>query len=321
MATHQSRCLFRAVVMTLAASLIALAVWPSSSHADPEPSIEEVEQKLEKLDERAAAATERYNAVLVTMRDIQGQVSRAQKSVDGQQKKIAALQSELGEYASLQFRMGGVDPALELMFADNPEDRLQASGLLTRMSAEQAAVLQAILDARGELDAKQEPLRAELTKLEAAKKEALAEKKEIDKAYAETEELLESLEAEERERLDDDSSSGGGGGAPTCPRATSRRSSTLPTRSLAAATATGPPGRTATTAPGSRWPRTSRQGCPYRARQARSPRGASASPPRPISSQATWSSTIRRSATSGSTSGAGRSSTRPTRAPTYGGPA
>jgi cell wall-associated NlpC family hydrolase len=97
--------------------------------------------------------------------------------------------------------MGAVDPTIQLLFSDEPEVYLRDSAVLNRLTDRQAAVLNDVQAERKKLDGRKAVLGKELQALGKSREKLLAEKKEIEAKLRKAEDLLDSLEAEEREQL------------------------------------------------------------------------------------------------------------------------
>jgi cell wall-associated NlpC family hydrolase len=187
---------------TLAAIIFGPSISPSISYAEPPKTLSQVKREVDTLQLQAEQATERYNEERVRLRELQRRVAAVQTKTDDQQAKVASLQHALGEYADFSFRMGAIDPTIQLMFGENPEVFLRDSGVISRLTEQQVALLNAVQGAQRQLGSRQADLAKELQTLSKSREKLLAEKKEIEGKLAKAEKLLASLKAEERAQLE-----------------------------------------------------------------------------------------------------------------------
>jgi len=191
----------RVLLAVCAAALMVAAFGPSAGHAEPTTSLAEVQREVNALHRQAEEATERYNAERIRLRQHQKKVASLQASADAQQARVAAAQKVLGEYADASFRSGGIDPALELLFAEDPEYYLHSSGLLDRMANRQVAALERVVGERRKLEQRKAGLDKELAKLAKSHRRLLDGKRDIEAKINKAEELLASLEADQRAEI------------------------------------------------------------------------------------------------------------------------
>lgn len=186
----------------VAASAVAAGVLPSMANAEPGPSIASVAAQVESLQTRAAASAEAYNGAKLALASLEVTLGKAQDKLGAQQRTVDSATSTMGALAAAQYRSGGVDANLELLFSDDPAAFLQ-----------QVASLDQIADRQTELVRKVSVGRAQMaqTKLLVAQQTAAAQlsrnqlaltKQKIESDLAEAQRLLRTLKAEERARLE-----------------------------------------------------------------------------------------------------------------------
>ena len=198
-----TRRISRALTLAIAAalSITTIALVPGTGAADPNVSIEEVQQRVDALYHEAEEATERSHDINLDVRDAQRRLDRLRADIDKQERAFEALREILAHAASDMYATGGIDPSMQMMLASDPDDfLLQAQSLdqvlrsqdadLRRAEVAQLALAQAKTRADQEL--------ARLNDLQAA---AQKERDAANAKLAEAQELLSRLKAEERERL------------------------------------------------------------------------------------------------------------------------
>ncbi|MBC2904541.1 NlpC/P60 family protein [Streptomyces cupreus] len=181
--------------------------------------------EVDRLYEEAEKATEAYNKADERADSLRGEVNRAQDRIARQQERINSMREALGSLAGAQYRSGGLDPSLALLFSDDPDDYLDKAAVLDRINAHQAGELKHLQDAMRELSQERAEASRKLGELEKSRKAVAAHKRTVEGKLAKARELLNSLTSAERAAYDRASRSGRsdmpylGGAVPTSGRA------------------------------------------------------------------------------------------------------
>lgn len=158
--------------------------------------------EVDRLYEEAEKATEAYNEADERADGLRRQVRTAQDGVARQQERINTMRESLGSLAGAQYRSGGLDPSLTLLFSDDPEDYLERASVLDRITVRQAGELRRLRGALRSLDRDRAEAARTLRALEKSRKDAAAHKKTVEGKLAEARRLLNSLPADERAAYD-----------------------------------------------------------------------------------------------------------------------
>ncbi len=218
-----------------AATLAVVTAVPSSSYAEPTPKISEVRKQVDKLYEEAEKVTEQANELGDQMRAIDRRVRKLSADVDRQQKTLAALRTDIGQFAAAEYRTGGFDTTVQLLVADNPDEFLAQMSTAKAFAGQQGDMLKRLQSEQKRLSEQKAAREAELSRYREAKDAATARKKVADRNAAKAKALLDRLTAEERRRLRaaeererarDRSSRGGGDRVPPAPPPGSGRGAT-----------------------------------------------------------------------------------------------
>lgn len=171
-------------------------------HADPDLTLDEVKERVDELHHEAANAAERYHQATDELDDVERRLAKARERVKRQEARLKELITEVGGFAAATYRTGGIDPTLQVLMADDPEEYLAKASVVNAYSRQQAGQLLAVANQRQRLE--QDTLLAdeELSRLEAIEAQLDEEKARAEKLLADAERLLDSLEAEERARLE-----------------------------------------------------------------------------------------------------------------------
>jgi len=192
-----------AALCVLTATAAALGAVPATAAPHDDTRAE-----VDRLYEEAEKATEAYNKADERADSLKKQVGTAQDRIARQQDRINAMRETLGSLAGAQYRSGGLDPSLALLFSDDPDDYLDKAAALDRITAHQAGELKDLQSAMRELAQERAEAAGQLAELEKSRKAVATHKKTVEKKLAEARRLLNSLPSEERAAYDRASRSG-----------------------------------------------------------------------------------------------------------------
>ncbi|MER6347770.1 NlpC/P60 family protein [Streptomyces sp. NPDC001595] len=190
-------------VSLLSAAAAALGAVPAlaAPHDDTRAEVDRLYAEAEK-------ATEAYNKADERADSLRGQVSRAQDRIARQQERINDMRGALGSLAGAQYRSGGLDPSLALLFSEDPDDYLDKASVLDRISAHQAGRLTDLQSAMRELAQERAEAAEKLGELEKSRKAVASHKRSVERKLAKARRLLNSLPDAERAAYDRASRSG-----------------------------------------------------------------------------------------------------------------
>ncbi|WP_030182025.1 C40 family peptidase [Streptomyces sp. NRRL S-813] len=197
-----ARAAFTAV-SAAAAVLGALPAGPAlaAPHGGTGAEVDRLYQEAEKATEAYDKADERAGLLHRQVRDAQDRIAR-------RQQRVNTLRESLGSLAGAQYRSGGLDPSLALLFSDDPADYLDKATTLDRIGAHQAGELRNLRQALRELVQERAEATRALTELEKARRAVVAHKRAVEQKLARARALLNSLSPTEREAYDRASRSG-----------------------------------------------------------------------------------------------------------------
>lgn len=170
--------------------------------ADPKPTIDQVKTQVDDLYHQAEQATERYNAATDELAAIQRRIDRAQASVATQEAKVAEVTASMAGFASASYQVGGIDPTLQALLADDPATFLAQASVIDVYADQQSDQLAAAAAERRELEQVKLLADEELSRLKAVEAELETEKTTVEQLLADAQGILDGLEQEERDRLD-----------------------------------------------------------------------------------------------------------------------
>jgi cell wall-associated NlpC family hydrolase len=190
----------------LSAAAAALGVLPAAPavaapHGATRAEVDRLYQEAEKATQAYDRADERTGALRRRVRDSQDRIAR-------QQQRVNALRDSLGSLAGAQYRSGGLDPSLALLFSQDPDEYLDKAATLDRISAHQAGRLRELQRALRELAQERAEVTRALAALEKSRTAVATHKRTVEQKLARARQLLNSLSPAQREAYDRASRSG-----------------------------------------------------------------------------------------------------------------
>ena len=200
MATRRiSRALSLAIAAALSITTIALV--PSTGSADPNVSIEEVQQRVDDLYHEGEVATERAHDITLQVQAAQRSLARLRADIRQQEREFEGLREVLADAAAEMYATGGIDPSMQMMLSSDPDDFLLQAQSLDQVLRSQDADLRRAQVAQLQLAQDKARADQELAELRDLQAQAKKERDAANAKLAQATQLLSRLKAEERERL------------------------------------------------------------------------------------------------------------------------
>lgn len=190
-----------AVGLTTAAIAGVSLLSAQNATADPKPSIEEVQKKVDDLYRQAGSSTQEYNKAKESTEQQRRTVDRALDEAAERTEALNESRRALGSYAAAQYRTGAVTPTAALLFADNPQSYTDQTQLMDRLTEQQRSAIKDYETQRAEAAEQRAQATKSLETLTDSQESLRARKQAVQKKLAEARELLSQLTAEERARL------------------------------------------------------------------------------------------------------------------------
>ncbi|WP_330296030.1 C40 family peptidase [Streptomyces sp. NBC_00503] len=202
----------KVTVLTAAAASAAVAMTGAPASAAPglphEPSAG-ARAQVDQLFEEAEQATERFNQAGEKAGRLRTEVDRVQDAVARGQDRINTMRGVLGAYAGAQYRAGGIDPSVELMLSDDPDEYLAKASTLDRLTGRQARQLEELRSEQRRLGQEREEASRKLAELDALRADVAKEKRAVTAKLAAARRLLNAMPTQERADFERASRSGG----------------------------------------------------------------------------------------------------------------
>lgn len=178
-------------VLSAAAAAFGVAAADAAPHDDKRTEVD-------RLYEEAEQATEGYNKADERADALRDQVTWAQDRIARQQNRVNTLRDALGSLAGAQYRSGGLDPSLALLFSDDPDEYLDRAAVLDRIGVRRAGELKDLRSALRALSQERAEARRELAELEKSRKAVARHKGTVERKLAKARRLLNALPNDER---------------------------------------------------------------------------------------------------------------------------
>lgn len=186
------------------AALASVSLLSQSAQAAPDdgkPSISEVKKKVDKLYQQAESSTQKYNAAKEKTDE---QREKADRSLDAAAKRTDKLNDArrtLGNYATAQYRNGGMSETATLLLTEEPQQFFEQTRVLDRMTGRQKLAVTDYERQQKAAETKRKAATEELDSLAASQKALKKNKQDVQAKLSEARKMLSKLTAEQKARL------------------------------------------------------------------------------------------------------------------------
>ncbi|HTY73170.1 MAG TPA: NlpC/P60 family protein [Actinomycetes bacterium] len=202
MATRrQLRLPLRRALVALAIAGCALTLLPASSQAAPTRSIAQVSRDLDRLQNQAEIAAERYNAAEMNLATAQSAYTKLQAKVAAAQATLDSLKGDIATIVATLYRSDAGGSSLSLLSAASPATYLAQAAAVESLTRQREDVLRRVQTAEQELASDQLAAGQKLALVRTARADAAAAKAQINAKVAAEKRLLASMRADQRAKL------------------------------------------------------------------------------------------------------------------------
>jgi cell wall-associated NlpC family hydrolase len=194
----------RAAVGVTAAALASVTLLSESANAapaKPAPTISEVKGQVDQLNQQAEVATQKYDQAKEQTATQRAKANQLLQQVARKTQEMNETRRVLGQFASAQYRDGGLDQTTQLFLSDDPEQFLQQNHLMDRLSSTQEQALKTFKTQQEQANIRRTQATASLNALTAAQDKLATEKQNVKTKLAAAQKLLNSLTAAQRAKL------------------------------------------------------------------------------------------------------------------------
>ncbi|MEW2167529.1 NlpC/P60 family protein [Streptomyces sp. NPDC007084] len=170
--------------------------------AEPRPSLEEVQKKVDDLYHQAETATDKYNATREKTAKQRKRVDSLLDDVAARTEKLNSARAELGTFAAAQYRTGASTPGTAtLLLADDPQDYFDQTQLMSRLTNRQKAAVDDYVTEQAATARKRAEASESLQSLTTSQNALKSSKAAVQRKLGAARDLLSKLTAEEKARL------------------------------------------------------------------------------------------------------------------------
>ncbi|MBI1377635.1 MAG: hypothetical protein GC157_09175 [Frankiales bacterium] len=173
----------------------------SSATAAPTATIAQVEDQILALQREAADAADAWDAARAHQAEIAQKIAVLKLRIAAAEKAYGQVATAVDAMARTAYATGGIDPGLQALLADNPQQFLDQTADLDQIARSQGTSLRRTEAARVRLAQLKLQLAQQQVAADSAAADAKAQKQKVDDKLAAAQALLSSLKADERARL------------------------------------------------------------------------------------------------------------------------
>ncbi|MFD5511884.1 NlpC/P60 family protein [Streptomyces sp. NPDC127051] len=216
MASHRGPglgSLDRKTKVTVLTAAVAAAAAMTGATASAAPALPRepaagARAQVDRLFEEAEQATERYNRAGERADRLHTEIDRVQDALARGQDRINTMRGLLGTFAGAQYRSGGIDPAIELMLSENPDEYLEKASQLDRLTERQARRLDELRKEQRRLGQQRHEASQKLAELDSVRADVARQKRTVTAKLAAARRLLDAMPSQERADFERASRSG-----------------------------------------------------------------------------------------------------------------
>ncbi|GAB2879763.1 C40 family peptidase [Myroides odoratimimus subsp. xuanwuensis] len=181
-------------------ALIAVGLVPASpSYA--EPDLATVKERVDKLYHEAEQASERYNDAKIELAELTKDLDSLEADEKRQSTTLEGVRSQVEDSVVRQYQGEAISTVGEVVVSDDPKSFLAQLSTMSTFNDMQTSLFDDYSTELEALDIRREATEERAADIAAAKKRLGKEKTTIDTKLEAAEELLDELEADERERM------------------------------------------------------------------------------------------------------------------------
>ena len=219
---------------------LGLATYASTAGAAPQPSITQVEAKVNQLNSQFDQANQQYDQAAQQSQQARAKLAAANKQVAAAQVQFKKLQGAVAAIAAASYENSNMTSIAGLLSSNNPDTVLNSASLLQEISQGRNQQLSAFLTAARQLKDSQQQAQRTKDALASVEKQKLSQKNKASKSLSDEKAVYANLTASQQQTVQANSVGGSGG-------------STTPTTSVSDSTRGGQAANFAL----------SKLGCPY----------------------------------------------------------
>jgi cell wall-associated NlpC family hydrolase len=188
-----------AAVATDVLAFTAIALGSTSGMAAPEANIQQIQAQVRDLEMQAGAAHEEASRAADRLAGVRQTLESVKGKLKNQRNELNQTQAVLGDLARYLYASGGIDPALQLLLAEDPVEFLAQASVLDQVSWAQVAQIRQVQTARLRLAQMEAEALDQEAQAKALESEMSASESRVSDRLGQAQSILENLRADERE--------------------------------------------------------------------------------------------------------------------------
>jgi peptidoglycan DL-endopeptidase CwlO len=200
-----------AVVAGLTVALAGLATYAGTAGAAPQPSITQVEAKVNQLTSQFDQANQQYDQAAQQVSQARVKLSAANKQVVTAQVQFKKLQGAVAEIAAASYENSNMTSIAGLLSSNDPNAVLNSASLLMEISQGRNQQLSAFLVAAQQLKTTQQQAQRTKDALAVVEKQKLDQKQKASKALSGEKSVYANLTSEQQATVQATTVGGSGG--------------------------------------------------------------------------------------------------------------
>jgi cell wall-associated NlpC family hydrolase len=198
----------KSLITLVAGAAIAMSVGmiPSGT-AQAQPSIQDVQHRVDRLYHAAEQASERYNAIHVQLKQMRGDVSALRADQARQQKQTEKARRLVADEIVRQYEGDSLSAVGQAVVSSDPNAFVSQLTTMSAFNSMQAGQYSSYLTQAKALTIRQQATQSQLAKVAQLEQQAAQDKASIDKNLAAAKSVLGKMQADARARLLDASRS------------------------------------------------------------------------------------------------------------------
>jgi len=187
-------------VFAAAAIVTSVGALPGGS-AQANPSIEDVQHRVDRLYRAAEQASERYNQIHVQLTQMRGDVHSLQADQARQERRTEKARQVVADSIVQQYEGDSLSAVGQAVVSKDPTEFVSQLTTMSAFNSMQASQYSSFLTEAKALQIRKEATSSQLEKVAALEKQAAEDKATVDKNLAAAKGLLDKMKDDARERM------------------------------------------------------------------------------------------------------------------------
>ena len=191
----------RLITALSALALATVAGLVPTTSASAEPTIDDVQVRVDRLYHEAEQASERYNDARLELQELRQELTSLTSDQDRQDKRLGKVQAQVAASIVRQYEGEGLSVAGQVVVSEDPSAFLSELSTMSAFNDLQAQMFDEYATELKALDIRREATAKRTAQVASTEKQLADEQETIESKLSEAESLLGKLEAEERDAL------------------------------------------------------------------------------------------------------------------------